>query len=213
MPPSVKHPSINQLIMEPLYIIVSIIVQPLLFLFIFSTILFNYNLTKNAVVETVNLYVIVEILVFILLGLCFVYYQISSFSTYRFFDVFKILILLCSVAYWAAKVRNLPQKIHFVLAVFIATFLWLSLLTCFKFLVYIPLVWFPFFGLTAVTPYLLCALILVNLITYTKNQKFNFWLVLFLGLSPLLLTYLGLSISNTNAIDFFIQFTPNSTVI
>ncbi|NOQ71969.1 MAG: hypothetical protein GQ574_08205 [Crocinitomix sp.] len=156
--------------------------------------------------------VAVEIFAFLLLGQCFMMYEISSFQDEKYFSVFAIITLLSVLGYGLNKIIPHKAKVAKLISLtFLGTLFWLCLLTAIKFGPYLPFVWFPIYGLYALAP------IIIGIITLAEiryqgglSSKLNALKIIGLGLIPIILLQILMNFFTPYMWEFIKIFEPSN---
>lgn len=175
----------------------------------------SFNPTKRRSEQFRLWYLVLELSLFILLGFCFVSYEMSSFRNEKYFTEFAILTCIAVVFYVMNKINFKSFKMGSTLALSgTATLFWLSFFTAIKFIPYLPYVWFPLLGFLAITP-LFLAILCLSEIRYLSmlRTSFNTIHILFFGLVPVILLTLVLNLFSEENWGFILLFNPLNTSI
>lgn len=200
--------------MEVLYLIVLVSLQISLFLYIiYHTGYAPYRKSTKKVFYKTH-YGRIEIFLFILLILCFLFHELSGFYDQVLFPLYGIITFIAAVFYWLNKLKTQNKPYHFIRLMFTSTLLWIAALTTIKFLPYLPFIWFPLYGIFAFAPILFVFLTFTELYKRTTQYStFDFKLILLSGVIPLLTVFASLIIFTDNAADFVDLFTPVKNIL
>lgn len=201
--------------MEYFIIIAFVLMQSGILILALIHLIRSFNPTKRHPERFKITHLILEIILFILLGFCFTNYEISSFKYEKYFTEFTVITCIAVVFYVMSKINFKSFKFANTLALSgTATLFWLSFFTAIKFIPYLPYAWFPLLGLLAVTP-LFLAILCLSEIRYLSmlHTSFNTIHFLFLGLVPLILLTLALNLFSEENWALIHLFNPLNTTI
>lgn len=155
---------------------------------------------------------IIEVLAMVLLSLCFVNYDISSFQDEKYFFVFAWMTLISVCGYWLNKIILHSSKTAKLLSLtFLGTLFWLCLFTAIKFTPYLPNVWFPLLGIYALAP-IIIGIITLSEIRYQSglSKRFNMLKIIGLGLIPLIILQVLMNFFTPYPWEFIKIFEPSN---
>ena len=107
---------------------------------------------------------IIDLILTVLMILCFLNYEISSFNGEPYFPLFTGLIIPSIISFWISKTNpKWKRNLQIITQLFVAVLCWLSFFTAIKFYPYYEFAWFPILGIMAVAPVLFTLMSLLEL--------------------------------------------------
>ena len=158
--------------MEVIMLLLVVVLQLILYIFFLGQIIRSYFSDIRLQERFKNRMLITELLLTILLLICFANYEASSFKDATYFTWFTVLTVLSLIAFWLSKLPLTSTK-HwlFIQQLFVACFFWLGLFTFIKFLPYLPWGWFPVLGVLATAPFFIFLMALSQFVFIHKKER------------------------------------------
>ncbi|MFT5822798.1 MAG: hypothetical protein ACI8ZM_004055 [Crocinitomix sp.] len=201
--------------METLILVILFFLHLGLIIYIPAQIITSFSIKKRQEKRPKIIHLIIELSLMVLLFFCFSKVNMSSFNGENQFLEFAIILLISVVLYWINKLDfgSFSKLKKFTLP-FLGTLFWLSLFSTLKFAPYLPLCWFPLFGLMALAPFFFTLLSISEIKYQTQLQaKSSVYKIIVLGLIPLIVLQLFMNLYTAEPWELIMIFNPENTSI
>lgn len=156
---------------------------------------------------------IIDLILTVLMILCFLNYEMSSFNGEPYFPLFIGLIIPSIIGFWISKTNpKWKRNLQIITQLFVAVLCWLSFFTAIKFYPYYEFAWFPVLGIMAVAPILFTLMSLLELTrSHAIKPELNPAIALLAGLIFLFVLQLVLNFVTTDSWVLVKLFNPENT--
>ncbi len=201
--------------MESFFSIIAFLFHIIFGIYITGSLIRSFWFHKRQESKFKTIHIFNELMLMLLLFICFIYVDLSSFKGEKYFFEYTIILLISIGFYWINKAhfRQLKFLKKFTLP-FIGTLFWLSLFTIIKFSPYLPYFWFPLLGLMAVSPILFVLLSFSEIHYHSQlDPNISVYKIIGLGLIPLVALQLLMNLYTPEPWELIKIFNPAHTHI